>query len=228
MVQSTDVLGVSRVNEAGGLATIDDHGELVVEEGIVDIELVSLPFKGERDGEDDADHGQFYNRTESLVEVNALLLRETMKHPTCFVAVERPSGFSLWQKTHLPEKMLAFQGGGARSQVSLLRRARYSLVIASSQLGSLSTAHEEEGTGEYLLIEAGKLSRSQGGTCMPEVLRVRCISKGTGEGACTSEGGGEGASEDGGEGVSECYSVMAPEKRLLRLVGEGAVSPCAW
>jgi hypothetical protein len=25
-----------------------------------------------------------------------------------------------------------------------------------------------------------------------------------------------------------CYSVMAPEKSWWRVVGEGAVSPCAW
>jgi hypothetical protein len=46
-----------------------------VEEGVLDVELASLPFKGEHDGEDDTDHGQFDNRTELLVEVNALLLR---------------------------------------------------------------------------------------------------------------------------------------------------------
>jgi hypothetical protein len=88
MVQPTDVLGASRVDEAGGLVTVDDLGELVVEEGILDVELASLPFKGERDEEDDADRGRFDNRTERLVEVNALLVRETAKHPACFVAVE--------------------------------------------------------------------------------------------------------------------------------------------
>jgi hypothetical protein len=81
MVRPTDVLRASRVDEAGGLATVDDLGELAVEEGVLDIELASLPFKGEREGEDDTDHGRFDNRTECLIEVNALLLRETTKHP---------------------------------------------------------------------------------------------------------------------------------------------------
>jgi hypothetical protein len=92
------VLGASRVNEAGGLATIDDLGELAVEEGVLDVELASLPFKGERDGEDDADRGRFDNRTERLIEVNALLLRETAKHPACFVAVEGAIGLQLVAK----------------------------------------------------------------------------------------------------------------------------------
>jgi hypothetical protein len=75
------------------------------------------------------------------------------------------------------------------------QRARYSSVTASSQLGSLSAARAEEGTGEYLLTEACRLSRSWEGTCMPEVLHVRCTSKGTGE------GGGEGVREGGAIGV---------------------------
>jgi hypothetical protein len=90
------VLGASRVDEAGGLASVDDLGKLVMEEGVLDVELASRPFKGERGGEDDADRGRFDNRTKSLIEVNTLLLRETAKHPACFVAVERPSGFNLW------------------------------------------------------------------------------------------------------------------------------------
>jgi hypothetical protein len=85
--------------------------------------MASLPIKGERDGEDDANHGRFDNRTEHLVEVNALLLGETTKHLACFVGVERAIGLQLMAKLHLPETMLAFRGGRTRSQVLLLRRA---------------------------------------------------------------------------------------------------------
>jgi hypothetical protein len=123
MVQQTDMLGASGVDEAGGLATVDDLGELAVEEGVLDVELASLPFKGERDGEDDAYRGRFDNRTEHLVEVNALLLRETAKHPACFVAVEGAIGLQLVVKDPLAGDVLAFRGGGTRSQVSLPRRA---------------------------------------------------------------------------------------------------------
>jgi hypothetical protein len=45
------VLGASRVNEADGLAIVEDLGELDLEEGVPDVELASLPFKGKRDGE---------------------------------------------------------------------------------------------------------------------------------------------------------------------------------
>jgi hypothetical protein len=83
------------------LAPVDDLGELAVEEDVLDVELASLPFKGERDGEDDADHGRFDNQTERLVKVNTLLLRETAKHPACFVAVEGAIGLQLVAKDPL-------------------------------------------------------------------------------------------------------------------------------
>jgi hypothetical protein len=83
------MLGASRVDEASGLATADKLGELAMEEGVLDIELASLPLKGDRDGEDNADYGWFENWTECLVGVNALLLRGTAKHAACFVVVER-------------------------------------------------------------------------------------------------------------------------------------------
>jgi hypothetical protein len=83
------------------LATVDDLGELAVEEGVLDVELASLPFKGERDGEDDVDRGRIDNWTECLIEVNALVLRETVKHPACFVAVEGAIGLHLMVKDPL-------------------------------------------------------------------------------------------------------------------------------
>jgi hypothetical protein len=101
------------------------------------------------------------------------------------------------------ETILAFGGGGMRSQVSLPRRERYSSVIASSQLGSLSAARAEEGTSEYMLIETCRLSRSQGGTCMLEVIRMRCTGEGAEDGACAGKGTREGSREGAGEGGRE-------------------------
>jgi hypothetical protein len=95
------VLGASRVDEASGLATIDNLGELAVEEGVLDVEVASLPFKGKRDRENDADRGRFDNQTERLVKVNALLVRESAKNPACFLAVERATGLQLVAKDPL-------------------------------------------------------------------------------------------------------------------------------
>jgi hypothetical protein len=142
------------------LATVDDLGELAVEEGVLDVELASLPFKGERDEEDDADHGRFDNRTEYLVEVNDLLLRESTKHPACFVAVKGAIGLQLVAKDPL-----------ARDDVGIARRrheipsviAEESTILLGHSLelvGILERRTCEEGTGEYLLTEACRLSCS--------------------------------------------------------------------
>jgi hypothetical protein len=65
--------------------TVDNLDEPVVE-GVLDVKLASLPFKGE-------------HRTECLVEV--LLLGETMKHLACFVAIEGSIGLQLVVKDPL-------------------------------------------------------------------------------------------------------------------------------
>jgi hypothetical protein len=129
------VLGASRVDEAGGLAIVDNLGKLAVEEGILDVELASLPFKGKRDGEDDADRGRFDNQTERVVEVNALLLRETAKHPACFVAVERAIGLQLVAKDPL-----------ARDDVGLLRR-RHEIPSIITEESTILLGHSLEPVG---------------------------------------------------------------------------------
>ena len=166
------MVGSCRVDEASRLTTIDDLSELSVEEGVLDVQLASLPLDGEREGEDDVDRRRFNNRAERLIEVNALLLGETAKHPTCFVVVKGAIGLELVAKDPVAGDDVGLLRRGTRSQVSLPRRARYSAGIASSQLGSLRVARSEEGTGGYLLTEACKLSRSWGGMRMPEVLHV--------------------------------------------------------
>jgi hypothetical protein len=89
----------------------------------------------------------------------------------------------------------------------LPRRARYSSVIPLSLLGYFSDTHVEEESGEYLLIEACRLSFSWGGTYMPGMMRMRCMGEGAGEGACTGEGGGEGTSKGCREHASEGGTV---------------------
>jgi hypothetical protein len=122
------------------LATVDDLGELAVEEGVLDIELVSLSFKEEHNGEDDADHGRFDNRTERLVEVNALLLRETAKHPTCFVAVEGAIGLQLVAKDPL-----------ARDDVGIPRR-RHEIPSVVTKESTILLGHSLEPVG---ILECG-------------------------------------------------------------------------
>jgi hypothetical protein len=112
-----------------------------------------------------------------------LLLRETAKHPVCFVAVERAIGLQLVPKDQL-----------AKDDVGVPRR-RHKIPSVVAEESAILLGH----TSEYLLTEACRLSRSQGRTCMPEVLRVRCTGD-TEESACAGEGVGEGAGEGADEG----------------------------
>jgi hypothetical protein len=50
--------------------------------------LPYLLVTGERDGENDLDGGQFNNRAEGLIEVDALFLREIAQDPTGFTAIK--------------------------------------------------------------------------------------------------------------------------------------------
>jgi hypothetical protein len=54
---------------------------------------------------------------------------------------------------------------------------------------------------------------------MPEVLRVRFMGKGAGEGACADEGSGEGAGEDGAEGADEDGGEGAGEGGAVGVCG---------
>jgi hypothetical protein len=137
------VLGARRVDEAGGLMTVDNLGELAMEEDVLDIELASLPFKGERDGVDDANRGRFDNQTKHLIEVNALLLRETMKHPACFVAVERAIGLQLVVKDPL-----------AGDNVAILRR-RHEIPSVITEESMILLGHSLEPVGILELRTCG-------------------------------------------------------------------------
>ena len=95
------MLGVSGVDEAGGLTTVDNLSKSAMQKGVLDVELMSLPIKRERDGEDDTHGGWFDKRAECLVEVDTWLLRETSKHPMSFIAIEGAIGLELVAKNPL-------------------------------------------------------------------------------------------------------------------------------
>ena len=62
--KATYMSGPRGINEARGLLTVNLLIESAMEEGILDVKPVSIPIKGERDGEDDAHCRRFDNRDE--------------------------------------------------------------------------------------------------------------------------------------------------------------------
>jgi hypothetical protein len=98
------------------------------------------------------DHGRFDNRTERLIKVNTLLLREAAKHPTCFVAVEGAIGLQLVAKDPLAGDDVGIPRRRHEIPSVIAEESTILLGHSLNQLGSLSAARAEEGTGEYLLI----------------------------------------------------------------------------
>jgi hypothetical protein len=123
---------VGGVDEAGGLAAVDNLRQSVMEEGILDVELMDRPVPGECEGEDGSNGGELDDGDEVLVVVHFGALGEDPKDPTGLVAVEGPFEVSLWRKSHLSMTTLVPGGHGTRSQVWLARRAAYSSIAQRS------------------------------------------------------------------------------------------------
>ena len=92
LVEPTNMLRTSRVDEARWLLTVDHLIKIAMKEGVLDIELVNRPRTGDGDAEDNADHGGLDDRAESLVKINARLLREPTNNPACLVASKSAIG----------------------------------------------------------------------------------------------------------------------------------------
>ena len=80
------MVGVAGVDEAGRLLAVDLLVKSAVEEGVLDVKLVDRPGVRQGDAQDDADRGWLDDGAESLVEVDAGLLREAAHYPASLVA----------------------------------------------------------------------------------------------------------------------------------------------
>ena len=88
-VELADMAGVAGVEEAGWLLAEDRLGEVAVQEGVLDVQLVDRPVGGDGEGEHDTDGGRLDDGRERLAKVDAGLLREAAKNPTCLVPCQR-------------------------------------------------------------------------------------------------------------------------------------------
>jgi hypothetical protein len=95
LVEQTNMLGSSRVDEARGLLAVDHLIKIAMQESVLDVELMNRPSTGDGNAEDDMNRGRFDDRAESLVIVNAGLLREPANHPPCLVSSKTTIGAKL-------------------------------------------------------------------------------------------------------------------------------------
>jgi hypothetical protein len=163
LVEPTQQLRVSRVNEVGRLRAVDHLRECAVEEGILDVELVHGPTTGDSQSHHNPDGGRLDDGAEGLVVVHPRALSETRRTQRVLYRSREPSLLSLCLKIHLPVTMLAPGGRGIKSHVLLDSRVSYS-SIARRQWGSASALWIEVGTGDSVggAVVAESCRRSMG------------------------------------------------------------------
>jgi hypothetical protein len=76
---------MSSINKARRLLIIDDFIKCAIEKGTFDIKLTNRPITGDGNAEDEVDCLRLGNRTESLIVVNAEMLRVAAYYPTSFM-----------------------------------------------------------------------------------------------------------------------------------------------
>ena len=89
------MLGVSVVDEAGGLLAVHLLLKMAMEKCIRDVHLMHRPGAGDGKLEDGPYRPGFHNWSKSVGEVDARSLKKTAHHPTRFVAVECAVGAKL-------------------------------------------------------------------------------------------------------------------------------------
>ena len=107
-----------------------------MKKSILHVELMDGPGVRDGEAEDDPYRGRFDNKTEGLIVVDAVLLREPANNPPALCRAREPSEWYLCLKIHLSETTLVQGGRGTSRQVPLSMSALYSSTIAAHQFGS--------------------------------------------------------------------------------------------
>jgi hypothetical protein len=94
--------GMSGVNKAGGLLTIDGLMKMPMKECVLDVELMNVPGVHRGNAEHNAYGGRLDHGAEGLIIVDVVLLREISNHPPSFVPGERDVRVELMEKDPLP------------------------------------------------------------------------------------------------------------------------------
>jgi hypothetical protein len=121
LVEPAHQLRVCGVNEADGLRAVDDLGECVVEEGVLDVELVHGPTPRDSQSQHSPDGGRLDDGAEGLIVVHPGALSEAPEDPMSLVPVKRAI-------IHLLVMTLAPGGLGTKSHMLLDNRASYSSI----------------------------------------------------------------------------------------------------
>jgi hypothetical protein len=108
-LKKTNGIGARRVDEAGGLLTIDGLVQVTVKKGILHVQLVDRPLTRSSDAEDDPNRCRLDDGAERLVIVDAVSLGEAADDPASLMTSQRAVGVEL-----MPEDLFAGDDIGAR------------------------------------------------------------------------------------------------------------------
>ena len=85
LVEAANMLGMSRVGEAGRLLAVHLLVKIAVKKGVLDVQLMNRPCARGGDAEDDADGRGLDDGAEGLIKVHTVLLREAAHNPSRLV-----------------------------------------------------------------------------------------------------------------------------------------------
>jgi hypothetical protein len=147
LVEPTHLLRVSRVNKAGWLTAINYLGECDMEEGVLDIELVHSPTRGDIQSRHNLDGDRLDDRVEGLIIVHTGALSEPPEDPTNLVPAKRVICLDLVLKDPLTGDDVGPRR--SRNQVPCVVRHQGLVLLHSTTLaGSVSAPRIEVGTGD--------------------------------------------------------------------------------
>jgi hypothetical protein len=150
-LKKTNGIGARRVDEAGGLLTIDGLVQVTVKKGILHVQLVDRPLTRSSDAEDDPNRCRLDDGAERLVIVDAVSLGEAADDPASLMTSQRAVGVEL-----MPEDPFASDNIGARR---LGDEAPCVVVDESLVLLSHSRAPLRVGKGPSVVTGNGRGSR---------------------------------------------------------------------
>jgi len=89
LLEKADIIRICWINKTRRLLTIDCLIKMTMKKSILDLQLMNRPMTRGYNTQNYTDYSWFNNRTESLIIVNAMLLRKSPNHPTSFVTSKR-------------------------------------------------------------------------------------------------------------------------------------------
>ena len=116
-LKKTNIIRIRRIFKTKWLLTIDCFLKRAMKKSVFYIKLMNRPRRRDGDAKDSTNSAGFDNWRESLIIIDAMLLRVTTAYPASFITCKTSIGIKFVSKTHLPETILVLEGRGTNCHV---------------------------------------------------------------------------------------------------------------